>query len=116
MKTDNALGELIRQRRSVKRYSQAELAEQLKQAQQNYAASSVGAWENGRRPPVDDAKFVTALATILGISAVDIYKAAGIFNENRSVALQQLMQILENATPEQLENIEKYAKFIITNR
>lgn len=110
----NALGELIRQRRTVKRYTQSDLAKQLQYANQNFATSTISAWEHGRRPPVDDADFVNTLATILGISTVEIYKAAGIFRENRSMAMQQLMQILDNATPDQLDDIEKYAKFIIT--
>lgn len=114
MDSKNTLGELIRQRRSAKRYTQSDLAKQLQYANQNYATSTISAWENGRRPPVDDADFVNTLATILGISTVEIYKAAGIFRENRSMAMQQLMQILDNATPDQLDDIEKFAKFIIT--
>ena len=45
MDSKNILGELIRQRRSVKRYTQSDLAKQLQYANQNYATSTISAWE-----------------------------------------------------------------------
>lgn len=110
------LGSFLAAKRRLAGWTQVELMKVLSKFGHSYAATTISGWENGRPMPVDNPAFVDALAMALEISAIEIYEAAGVFSASSDVATQKLFQLLQAATPAELETIEQYAKFVIANR
>lgn len=113
----DGLIKFMRQRRNDVGLTQAELAERLTRLGYAAASSTVGGWETeNKNPPIDDPKFVTALANVLKTTRVSIYKAAGVLDDSPMVRREALINMIQEFTDAELDEIEDFAEFMLSRR
>jgi len=100
------LGTFILQRRKALKMTQSDFIQRLSKypGVKSYADNIAVYWEKDKAmPPLDDPKFVKALADVLGVSESDILEAAGFsLEENAPGELPpDIEQMLRSATPAQ---------------
>lgn len=93
----------IRERRRAIGLNQEELAHRLQKHGFNITRASVGHWETGRyNAPVEDPKFINALAKSLEIDTIQLLIGLGYYlGDETATEIQIAIQLLDKMTPEQ---------------
>ena len=95
--------DFLKQRRTELKLSQSDVAEQLSEKGQETGNARISHWETGRnKPPLEDAAFRKALASVLEIDVHTMLEKLGyvVEDDGRTIEAKMAADIVDQLSPE----------------